>query len=88
MKKHTFIALFITLHLTFMTLKIHLESLFIENSYKKQRLEQELEKLYAHIQALKQKKAELSNPAAVKQFVSTELGMEPVKRNQIIKLSS
>ena len=88
MKKHTFITLFIVLHLLLIVLQIYKQSMFVKHSYEKQRLEQERKQLLAHKQKLEQQLAEFHNPDVVKQFALHELGMQPVQRKQIQKLST
>lgn len=86
MKKHTFITLFIVLHLLFIALQIHKQSMFVKRSYEKQRLEQEREQLRARKQELEQQLAELHNPDAVKLFAQETLKMKQVERKQIKKI--
>lgn len=80
-------TLFIVMHLVFIALQIHKQSMFVKYSYEKQRLEQEQEQLRARKQQLEQQLAELHNPDTVKEFATTILDMKPVQRKQIKKLS-
>jgi len=86
-KKRTFITVFIVLHLLFIALQIHKQSMFIKGSYEKQRLELEREQLRLRKQELEQQLAELRNPDTVKQFALNTLEMKPVQRKQIKKLA-
>ena len=86
MKKYIFITLFIVLHLFFITLQIHKQSLFIKSSYEKQRLEQKRKQLYTRKQELEQRVAELHNLDRVKQFAQEQLNLQPIERKQIKKL--
>lgn len=85
MKKYTFIAIFIVLHLFFIVLQIHKQSIFIRYFYRKQRLEQEHKQLHMRKQELEQQLAELHNPESVKQFAQEELSMKLIERKHIKK---
>jgi len=86
LRKQTFITLFIGLHLLFIILQIHKQSMFVKYSYEKQRFEQELKHLRARKQKLEQQLAELHNPDAIKLFAQETLNMRTVQRKQIKKL--
>jgi cell division protein FtsL len=86
LKKYTFITLFIALHLFFIALQIHKQSMFMKNSYEKQRLEQKRKQLYTRKQELEQQIAELHNLDTIKQFAQEQLNMQPIERKQIKKL--
>jgi len=88
MKKNTFIALFITTHIVFIALQIHKHTLFIKESFRKQKNEKEKLKLEQNQQELTHELYALRNQGAIKKFAEKKLHMKPIRLNQVKTLKN
>lgn len=87
MQKKLFIGVFIGAHILFIALLIHKQNLFIDLSYKKQKLEQARCGLLENKKTLTQKLCVLKNHRQVQTYAKNHLGMESINMKQIRKLS-
>ncbi|MGE0207266.1 MAG: hypothetical protein AB7R69_05460 [Candidatus Babeliales bacterium] len=83
MKAHTFITLFISLHIGFIFLQIHKQSYLVELSYQKQKSEKIKHDLLEKKNNLMQQWYLVHNRAAIKQYAQEELGMKKITLSQI-----
>ena len=87
MKRKTFIVLFLTTQILFITLYIDKQSRIVKLSYKQQRLETEKTRLSKRKQELTNTLYAYKNPAEVKEFATQSLSMEPLTLTQVKRIS-
>lgn len=78
MKRKSFIALFIGVHLIFIILQIDKQSKMVRLSYLKQHYEKELATLTAQSATLAMNIQKQKNKKKIKLFAQKELGMQPL----------
>ena len=88
MKKLTLIIIFIGSHIIFIFLQIHKHSLFIKNSYQRQKNETVQESLLQKKQELLHNLHVLKEQSRVKQFAHENLDMDTVTLRQLKKIPS
>jgi hypothetical protein len=86
MKRNYFIFLFSSAQIIFIFLQIHRHTLFIDQSFAKQKNERKKIELTQTIQELSHQLHIVREHANIKQFAHTELDMQPIQMNQIKKL--
>jgi uncharacterized membrane-anchored protein YhcB (DUF1043 family) len=84
MKKTTFIALFVGIHVTFVFLQIHKQSIFIGLSFEKQRLEKRKDELMEQKDQLSGQLYALNDQASIKHFALTQLNMKSLSLHNLI----
>ncbi|HEX2977657.1 MAG TPA: hypothetical protein VHO47_00840 [Candidatus Babeliales bacterium] len=84
MRKRTFIAFFVGIHLTFIVLVIHKQSLFISLSFEKQRLEKQKLELLQEKDTLSQELFALNNKSDIKKFATEQLNMKQLALGSLI----
>lgn len=87
LRKNSFIFLFIVTNVFFVFLIIYKKSLFSHLNYEKQRLETQLQELQKEKQKIEQDFLMIKNPKLVQKYVSSNLGMQKIKINQIKRLA-
>ena len=87
LRKNSFIFLFIVTNVLFVFLIIYKKSLFSHLNYEKQRLETQLQELQKEKQKIEQDFLMIKNPKLVQKYVSSNLGMQKIKINQIKRLA-
>src|SRR3990167_10192989 len=87
LRKNSFIFLFIVTNVFFVFLIIYKKSLFSHLNYEKQRLETQLQELQKEKQKIEQDFLMTKNPKLVQKYVSSNLGMQKIKINQIKRLA-
>lgn len=86
MKKKSFIVLFLTVHVLFITIQINKQSKMVKLSYTKQKKEQTLKTLFNKKQALVNKLYELKNKNSIKAYAQNHLQMKPLKIKQVQRI--
>lgn len=86
MKKNSFIAFFITIHLVLIFLQVHKHTLFIKNNYKQQLYEKEIAVLTEKKQILTQQLYALKDRNTIKKFAYEKLKMRPYTLHQVKKI--
>jgi hypothetical protein len=88
MHKLTFLFTVLGTQLLLVFLLIHKSGQFIKESYQKQKLELAKSELVHKKEIYTNQLYACKNPAIIKKFAQTELGMQPVKLSQIKRLPS
>lgn len=88
MKRASFLALFISVHIVFIVLQIYKHSCYAQFVYDKQKHESLKTNLLAKRQDLTGKLYACKDRSMVKEFAIKQLNMEQVKLSQIKKLPS
>lgn len=88
MKRATFIPLYIAAHIIGVVLHIHKHTLFIKESYTKQKNETLKSELIHKQQQITHQLYSLRDYAHISSYARTALHMQPIHINQIKKLSS
>lgn len=83
MKRSYMLFVFVGIHLAFIFLQIHKHSSLIKLSYLKQRYEQEKIKLTKQKETLTHQLYACQNKSSIKEFATTQLGLEPIHLNSI-----
>lgn len=83
-KKRTFISFFIGIHLMFVVLQIHKQSVFIGLSFEKQRLEKRMLELVEQKNQLAQELFILENKSEIKKFATNQLNMKQLTLSNLI----
>lgn len=86
MKKKSFIALFLTVHVIFIALQIDKQSKMVKLSYTKQKEEQSLKNLKNKKQALINKLYALRNKKEIKTYAQNHLQMKPLNIKQVQRI--
>ncbi len=88
MHKKAFLFTVLGTQLLFVFLLIHKSSQFIKESYKKQKLDVTKNELAHTKEQYTNQRYALKNPAQIKKFAQEQLGMQPIKINQIKRIAT
>lgn len=83
MKRRTFIILFVGVQVGFIIAQIHKQSFLIGLSFEKQRNEKRKQELIEQKNNLTHQLCTLQQRSSIKEYAEKELGMKPIKLNQI-----
>lgn len=86
MKKKTFIVLFLTVHVLFITLQIDKQSKMVKLSYAKQKKEQTFKVLLNEKQQLINQLHTLRNKQSIKAYAQNHLKMKSLKIKQVQRI--
>jgi len=86
MKKKSFLAFFISIHVILIFLHIHKHTLLIKNNYIHQQYEKKIVTLSKKKQDLTQELHALKDRENIKQYAQNKLNMRPYSLNQVKKI--
>lgn len=88
LRKNTLITLIIATHIVYSVLHIHKQTLFIKESYRKQKNEKIKNELDHELRQLTQQLHRLRDYAHIELFARNSLHMRPIQLHHIKKLST
>jgi cell division protein FtsL len=84
LNRRTFIAFFVGIHLCFIVLLIHKQSLYIGLTFEKQRLEKQKQDLSDQKDRLSQELLALNNKSDIKKYATDQLNMKQLTLSNLI----